>query len=119
MRVRALAVLLAAGLSVSSSPVRADESLGNAALGAISGAVVLGPIGAVAGAAVGYTAGKSIARGMGFKQSPKSRRKSARPAKAVRTRHAAAPASAPVPPSRPHPQAEANANAFPPTQAFE
>src|SRR5262249_46531964 len=39
----------------------ADERRGSdAALGALSGAVVLGPIGAVAGAVVGYTAGPSI-----------------------------------------------------------
>jgi hypothetical protein len=35
----------------------ADERVGSAALGAVSGALVLGPLGAVAGAAVGYVAG--------------------------------------------------------------
>ncbi len=43
-----------------------DHRPGDAALGALSGAVVLGPIGAVAGAVVGYTAGPSIARSWGF-----------------------------------------------------
>ena len=36
------------------SGASADERVGSAALGAVSGALVLGPIGAVAGAAVGY-----------------------------------------------------------------
>src|SRR3954470_18748355 len=43
-----------------------DHRPGDAALGALSGAVVLGPIGAVAGAVVGYAAGPSIARSWGF-----------------------------------------------------
>ena len=40
----------------------AGERHGDAALGALSGAVVLGPVGLVAGAVIGYTAGPSIAR---------------------------------------------------------
>ena len=43
----------------------AQERAGDAALGAVSGAVVLGPVGAVAGALIGYTAGPSIARSWG------------------------------------------------------
>jgi len=39
----------------------AHERAGNAVLGALAGAVVFGPVGAVAGAAVGYTAGHGIA----------------------------------------------------------
>jgi hypothetical protein len=47
----------------------ADEHRGgDAALGALSGAIVLGPIGAVAGAVVGYTAGPSIAHAWGFRR---------------------------------------------------
>jgi hypothetical protein len=42
---------------------------GDAALGALSGAVVFGPVGAVAGAVVGYTAGPSIAHSWGFRRS--------------------------------------------------
>jgi len=48
----------------------ADERVGDAALGAVSGALVLGPIGAVAGAAVGYVAGPSIARSWGLYSEP-------------------------------------------------
>lgn len=54
--------------------VQADEHRGgDAALGALSGAVVLGPVGAVAGAVVGYTAGPSIARSWGFRRSRTAR----------------------------------------------
>jgi len=44
------------------SPARAEERVGSAALGALSGGLVFGPIGLVAGAVVGYTAGPTIAR---------------------------------------------------------
>jgi hypothetical protein len=42
----------------------AGERPADAALGAVSGALVFGPIGLVAGAIVGYTAGPSISRGL-------------------------------------------------------
>ena len=45
---------------VLATPALADERPGDAALGALSGAVVLGPVGLVAGAIVGYTAGPAI-----------------------------------------------------------
>jgi len=63
-----LAALVAA-LVVLSSSVSAQERSGDAALGALSGAVVLGPIGALAGAVVGYTAGPSIAQSWGMRRS--------------------------------------------------
>jgi hypothetical protein len=47
----------------------AEERTGDAALGALAGAVVLGPIGLVAGAAVGYTTGPSIASSWGLRRS--------------------------------------------------
>jgi hypothetical protein len=46
----------------------AQERAGDAALGAVSGAVVLGPVGAVAGAVVGYTAGPAIASSWGLRR---------------------------------------------------
>jgi hypothetical protein len=52
----------------------AQERAGDAALGAVSGAVVLGPVGAVAGALIGYTAGPSIARSWGVRRSASSSR---------------------------------------------
>ena len=65
--------ILALSLATQAS---ADEHRGgDAALGALSGAVVLGPIGAVAGAVVGYTAGPSIAHAWGFRRSAAPRRR--------------------------------------------
>src|SRR3954471_13710768 len=56
------------------SAARADEHRGgDAALGALSGAVVFGPVGAVAGAVGGYNAGPSIARSWGFRRSRTAR----------------------------------------------
>jgi hypothetical protein len=63
----------AVALCFASSAAMAQERVGSAALGALSGAVVLGPIGAVAGAAIGYTAGPAIARSWGVGRSSSSR----------------------------------------------
>ena len=60
-------------LLATSAAFAQEHRPGDAALGALSGAVVLGPVGAVAGAVVGYAAGPSIARSWGF-----DRRNSAR-----------------------------------------
>ncbi|NPU14633.1 hypothetical protein HL666_28065 [Bradyrhizobium sp. 83002] len=68
----ALAIILMTSALMPSA--RADEHRGgDAALGALSGAVVFGPVGAVAGAVVGYTAGPSIARSWGFRRSRAAR----------------------------------------------
>ena len=70
-----LAALIAGALmSCTSFEARAQERAGDAALGALSGAVVLGPVGAVAGAFIGYTAGPSIARSWGVRRSASSSR---------------------------------------------
>jgi uncharacterized membrane protein YdjX (TVP38/TMEM64 family) len=57
-------------------PVNADarHRAGNAAIGAVAGGVVFGPVGALAGAAVGYTAGEGIARDWGLNRSRPPRR---------------------------------------------
>ena len=47
---------------------RAQERLGDAALGALSGAVFFGPVGAIAGGAVGYTTGPAIASSWGLRR---------------------------------------------------
>jgi hypothetical protein len=65
--------IVALGLSLVSSLAIAQERAGDAALGALSGAVVLGPIGAVAGAVVGYTAGPSISRSWRVRRSRAAR----------------------------------------------
>ena len=51
------------------------QRAGDAALGAVAGAIVLGPIGAVAGAFVGYSAGPSISRSWGLDGSRSSRQR--------------------------------------------
>jgi hypothetical protein len=108
---RTLAVT-ALALTLLSSAAMADEHRGgDAALGALSGAVVLGPVGAVAGAVVGYAAGPSIARSWGFRRSraahPASR--SAREARA----------EVPLPTPRSATSAEPPAPAAPPVQPLE
>ena len=60
-------------LLATSAAFAQDHRPGDAALGALSGAVVLGPVGAVAGAVVGYAAGPSIARSWGFDRRGASR----------------------------------------------
>jgi hypothetical protein len=68
-------------LALMSSTAMAEERGGDAALGALSGAVVLGPIGAVAGAVIGYTAGPSISHSWGLNRSsaPRHARRAASP----------------------------------------
>lgn len=68
---KTIAVVVLA-LPLLSSAALAQERAGDAALGALSGAVVLGPVGALAGAVVGYTAGPSIARAWGPRRSGSS-----------------------------------------------
>jgi hypothetical protein len=69
--------LTAVTLSLMSSQAVADEHRGgDVALGALAGAVVLGPIGAIAGAAVGYAAGPSIAHSWGIRHSDSTARRS-------------------------------------------
>ncbi|MGJ4913262.1 hypothetical protein ACQR10_06475 [Bradyrhizobium sp. HKCCYLRH2060] len=96
----------ALALTLTASAAMADEHRGgDAALGALSGAVVFGPVGAVAGAVVGYTAGPSIARSWGFRRSRAARsqqvRRPVRDSQAAMTESQqqpqAAPRSAPSP----------------------
>jgi len=115
-------MLAAAALSLMSSQALADEHRGgDAALGALAGAVVLGPVGAIAGAAVGYTAGPSIAHSWGFRRSGSVARRvkhtQAPAAQDASVNRPAAPAPAPAantPP--PRPQA---AHSVPPVQTLE
>jgi hypothetical protein len=56
----------AAAITIAPGFAQAQERVGDAALGALSGAIVGGPIGLVAGGVVGWTAGPSIARSWGL-----------------------------------------------------
>jgi hypothetical protein len=67
------AVMTAAVLLALAPSAALAQRAGNTALGAVAGAVVLGPVGAVAGAFVGYTAGSSISRSWGLEGSRSSR----------------------------------------------
>ena len=67
------AYITAAVLLVLAPSAALAQRAGDAALGAVAGAVVLGPVGAVAGAFVGYTAGPSISRSWGLDRSRSSR----------------------------------------------
>jgi|GEM_PF-581765 hypothetical protein len=112
----------------------AQERAGDAALGAVSGAIVLGPVGAVAGAFVGYAAGPSIARSWGLRGSRAETRRrprrepgramSSAPPAATRTamdaNGRATQMSAPVspPPVQAAPSAPKQTSA-PPVQGFE
>lgn len=112
----------------------AQERAGDAALGAVSGAVVLGPVGAVAGALIGYTAGPSIARSWGLRGSQSARHRQPPPRRAAtgspsRTREAMAAngqmraAGNPAPPVQAPPVQAAPAapahSPAPPVQGFD
>jgi outer membrane lipoprotein SlyB len=56
-------------LSLAPMGALAQERVGDAALGGLSGAIVLGPVGAVAGIVVGYAAGPAIRRSWGLRRS--------------------------------------------------
>jgi hypothetical protein len=118
--------IAALALTLMSTQARADEHRGgDAALGALSGAVVFGPIGALAGAAVGYAAGPSIAHSWGFRRSHSAARRAGparAPVQAADTRPAiqagpASPQAAPSPQAKASPQA--SASRLPPVQTLE
>ena len=102
------ALLFAATLLLAPSSAIAAERAGDAALGALSGAVV--SFGAAAGAVVGYTTGH-IAHGLGWRSSPHYRR--------TRSVSAAAPAPEvkPTPLPKPRPDAVPSARSQAPTQS--
>ncbi|TFV78759.1 hypothetical protein E4K64_06145 [Bradyrhizobium frederickii] len=106
----------------------AQERAGDAALGAVSGAVVLGPVGAVAGALIGYTAGPSIARSWGMRGSqsaghrPPPRRAAAsspRARQAMDANGQMRAAANPAPPPVQAPPAAPAQTSAPPVQGFD
>lgn len=99
-----LAVIVALIMTVSTAASAGERATG-AALGAVSGAVVLGPVGAVAGAFIGYTAGPSISRAWGVRGNSSARQPRRTASKNTRYREsqaairdpAATPVAAPAP----------------------
>jgi len=109
----------------------AQERAGPAAVGAVSGAIVLGPVGAVAGALIGYTAGPAISRSWGLSgpqprpaKSPAAQTTASKPRPPAQAARAQS-ASAQTAPSSPSPaaarpaQSSANRIAMPPVQTLE
>jgi hypothetical protein len=94
-----------------SSTAIAEERPGDAALGAVSGAVVLGPIGAVAGAVIGWTAGPSISHSWGLHRASASRhaRRAASPSAHVSAGDSQPVANQPVTKDQAAPQAAESA----------
>src|SRR6516164_5398420 len=82
--------LIAAAIALAFAPVgaQAQERVGDAALGAASG-IILGPVGIVAGAVVGFTMGPEIASAWGVRRQPVSQRRAAYYSRAPRSSTAA------------------------------
>jgi hypothetical protein len=112
---RALVAVVIAG-SFFSFDASAQERAGSAALGAVSGAVVLGPVGAVAGAFIGYAAGPAIAHSWGVGGSRSRARRVAQSDPGTQQQAAARVTSSPVPN---RPETVAARKAAPPVQGFE
>lgn len=117
MKMRAAIVVL---MLMTSGAAVAGERATDAALGAVSGAIVLGPIGAVAGAFIGYTAGPSMSRAWGvrgssFARQPR-RRAASNDARPFRESRAAMRDPAPVSAAAPAPKPALKS---PPVQPLE
>jgi hypothetical protein len=67
MMKKLLILTVIGGVFLLPSLAKAQERLGDGAMGALAGALVGGPVGLVAGGVVGYTAGPSIASSWGLK----------------------------------------------------
>ncbi|MFO1111372.1 MAG: DNA-directed RNA polymerase subunit N [Bradyrhizobium sp.] len=108
--------IAAMAVTVSTAAVAGERATG-AALGAVSGAVVLGPIGAVAGAFIGYTAGPSMSRAWGVRGNSSARaprRTANNEARSYRESQAAMGGPSAAPAAPPAPRAKA-----PPVQPLE
>jgi 3-oxoacyl-[acyl-carrier-protein] synthase III len=114
---KAFVAVVIAG-SLFSFEASAQERAGSAALGAVAGAIVLGPIGAVAGAFIGYSAGSRAAH---FRQVGRSASRSQvrREAQAVRVVQKQATTMLSSPASIKTPDTVVAGKTEPPVQGFD
>ena len=112
---------IAVAISLVPAAAFAQERAGDAVLGGLSGALVLGPVGAVAGVVIGYTAGPSISRSWGLTRDSRYPARIAQRPPAVRSNAVAAAKqveSAAAAPTEPAASAKPAWNA-PPVVGFE
>jgi hypothetical protein len=116
------ATIAAATLLLLAPSVASAQRAGDAALGALAGAVVLGPVGAVAGAFVGYSAGPSISRSWGLegsRSSPRRKQASRDGVRGARAEATTSEAPRPAGQARPAPARAAAKPSFPPVQTLD
>ena len=102
------------------SAASAGERHGDAAIGALTGAVVLGPVGLVAGAVIGYTAGPSIAQSWrNSRHHPRSQAGSAKRSARVASRQRSGAPAANAAPGEVTPARPAPGTGGPPAQGFD
>jgi hypothetical protein len=108
--------LIAVAIALALAPVgaQAQERVGDAALGAASG-IILGPVGIVAGAVVGYTMGPNIASAWGVRRHRVSQRRAAHYARRAPRASTAAPAAATAAPGSQVASVQTDEPAPPPT----
>ena len=70
---RIVAITFVAAALLAPASANAGERILDGALGGLSGAIVFGPVGLVAGGLTGYVAGPHIARHLGVKGHPPRR----------------------------------------------
>jgi hypothetical protein len=116
MAMKKLLVAIVIAGSFFSFEATAQERAGSAALGAVSGAIVLGPIGAVAGAFIGYSAGPAIAHSWGVERSRSHARRVTHSDPGMQQQAAARVTSSPV---ANRPELVAARKNAPPVQGFE
>jgi hypothetical protein len=114
---RAFVAVVIAG-SLFSFEASAQERAGSAALGAVAGAIVLGPIGAVAGAFIGYSAGSRVTHSREVGRSA-SRSQVRREAQAVPVVQKQATTMVSSPASVKAPDTVATGKTEPPVQGFD
>ena len=95
---KTLIVLAVIATSLACVPANAQERAGHGLAGVVAGALILGPVGAIAGGLIGYTAGPEMTHGLVGEQ-PRVRskvRRSARSGNSAKRAVAAGPPPAPA-----------------------